>query len=197
MAQKEEIRDHIIAVASDIFGKFGFRRTTMDEIAHATRKGKSTIYYYFKSKEDVFQAVVEREAQVLTNKVHEAIRVEHNPKDKIRTYILTRMRSLGDVVNFYNVLKNEHLTRMDFLYNIREKYRKEEISMVMTILQEGIDNGEFQVSNMFSGAQAIVATMHGIEVSLFLNTHIDIHDPSFEKRVDDILQIVFFGLMKR
>ena len=42
-----------------------FRKTTMDEIAQAARKGKSSIYYYFTSKEDIFRAIVEKETKML------------------------------------------------------------------------------------------------------------------------------------
>ena len=47
-------RELIITVASDIFTRFGFRKTTMDEIASALHKGKSSIYHYFESKEELF-----------------------------------------------------------------------------------------------------------------------------------------------
>ena len=60
---KEEVRTHIVGVARKIFTRYGFRKTTMEEIAAASRKGKSSIYYYFKSKEEIFRAVVEREAE--------------------------------------------------------------------------------------------------------------------------------------
>ncbi|MBW1764978.1 MAG: helix-turn-helix transcriptional regulator, partial [Deltaproteobacteria bacterium] len=44
MVKQENIREIIINVARNIFAKFGFRKTTMEEIAQAARKGKSSIY---------------------------------------------------------------------------------------------------------------------------------------------------------
>ena len=44
---KTEIRDQIVSTAAQIFSRFGFKKTTMDDIAKGMRKGKSSIYYYF------------------------------------------------------------------------------------------------------------------------------------------------------
>ena len=58
---KSEVRTQIVDVARKIFTRYGFRKTTMEEIAAASHKGKSSIYYYFPGKEDIFKAVVEKE----------------------------------------------------------------------------------------------------------------------------------------
>ena len=60
-----DIKNRIIEVAQDIFKKYGFRKSTMDEIAEAAGKGKSTLYHYFKSKEEVFAAVIEKESNIM------------------------------------------------------------------------------------------------------------------------------------
>ena len=54
----DDMRNTIINSASDVFEKFGFKKTTVDDIAQALRKGKSSIYYYFKSKEEDRKSVV-------------------------------------------------------------------------------------------------------------------------------------------
>jgi hypothetical protein len=45
MVNKEEYRKKIINVAGQIFSRFGFKKTTMEEIANALKMGKSSIYY--------------------------------------------------------------------------------------------------------------------------------------------------------
>jgi AcrR family transcriptional regulator len=62
MVNKEEYRLKIIFTASRIFSRHGFKNTTMDEISRALKKGKSSIYYYYGSKEEIFEAVVKYEA---------------------------------------------------------------------------------------------------------------------------------------
>ena len=55
---KKEVRTHIVGVARKIFTRYGFRKSTMEQIAAAIHKGKSSIYYYFHSMEEIFRAVV-------------------------------------------------------------------------------------------------------------------------------------------
>jgi len=56
MAEKisdyDEMREHIISAAREIFARYGYRKTTMDDIAASIRRAKSSIYHYFPGKED-------------------------------------------------------------------------------------------------------------------------------------------------
>ena len=63
--KKDANRDAILEIAQEIFSKFGYKKTTLDDIANAVRKGKSSLYYYFSSKEDLFQAVIMKEVDIL------------------------------------------------------------------------------------------------------------------------------------
>ncbi|RLD78380.1 MAG: TetR/AcrR family transcriptional regulator, partial [Bacteroidetes bacterium] len=69
MLLQDDIKENILDVAQSIFRKYGFKKTTMDEIAKAARKGKSTLYYYFKSKEEIFAAVIEKEGNYMQNEL--------------------------------------------------------------------------------------------------------------------------------
>ena len=63
------MRENIVSAATEVFSRYGFKKTSMEDIARALRMGKSSIYYYFKGKEEIFQAVVDREANLLRVKV--------------------------------------------------------------------------------------------------------------------------------
>ena len=56
-----DVRDIIIESATMHFSRYGFHKTTMDEIAKHIHKAKGVIYYYFKSKEELFNEVVKQE----------------------------------------------------------------------------------------------------------------------------------------
>ena len=63
--KKDANRASILKIAQEIFSKYGYKKTTLDDIANAVRKGKSSLYYYFPSKEDLFQAVIQKEVDSL------------------------------------------------------------------------------------------------------------------------------------
>ena len=56
-----EVKSLIVESATKYFSKFGFYKTTMDEIAKHIHKAKGVLYYYFKSKEELFNEVLKQE----------------------------------------------------------------------------------------------------------------------------------------
>lgn len=191
---KEEVRTHIVGVARKIFTRYGFRKTTMEEIAAATRKGKSSIYYYFKSKEEIFRAVVEREAEELKIKLDHTINKDGAPIEKLKTYILFRLHHVRSVENFYAALNEEYLSHMDFILEIRRQFDLEERQMVKEILEEGMKNGTFQVVSSEIGAIAIATMMKGLELPLLLSNE---HKTDREELLDDLIRVLFYGIIKR
>jgi AcrR family transcriptional regulator len=55
----DELRDHILSVAKDVFLEMGFERASMDEVAARARTSKRTVYARFESKEKLFLAVID------------------------------------------------------------------------------------------------------------------------------------------
>jgi AcrR family transcriptional regulator len=193
VVKKDEIRRRIVTVAGKIFTRYGFRKTSMDQIANATKKGTSSIYYYFNSKEEIFRAVVEKEAAELTKDLHEAIDKVEDPIEKLRTYVLFRMKKLNTLTNFYSALKHEYLDHLDFIENIRKDYDKNEIMVLGSILQSGIDQGKFSVEDPELAAVAIATAMKGLELPLFINKE----HGNIEDRLDNLINFLFYGLVKR
>lgn len=191
---KDEVRAHIVGMARKIFTRYGFKKTTMEEIAAATHKGKSTIYYYFKSKEEIFRAVVEREAEEIKIKLGKTIQTDGSPIDKLKTYILFRLHHQRSVENFYAALNEEYLSHMDFILEIRRQFDMEERQVVKEILEEGMQNGTFQVVSAEIGAIAIATMMKGLELPLLLS---DEHKTDREELLDDLIRVLFYGIIKR
>ena len=193
--KQKAIRNKIVSISSGVFSKFGFKKATMEDIALASGMGKSSIYYYFKSKEEIFEAVVKKEAHELSLELEKkVISVNDNPKDKIRNYVLIRMRYLKEMVNFYEALKNDYLGNLTFTERIRKKYDKEEQQTIKKILEDGVNQGVFKVRNTKFAAIALVTCLKGLESSLIIDE--DIKLKNLEETLDEILQIIFYGMVK-
>ncbi|MCO5264857.1 MAG: TetR/AcrR family transcriptional regulator [Lentimicrobium sp.] len=193
MLDKDEVKETIVNVARHIFSKFGFKKTTMDEIAVASRKGKSSIYYYFASKEEIFQAVVEKEALILRQELINALKDADSPAQKLKAHVLIRMRSMEKLANFYSAIKDEYLSHLDFIDQIRKKYDQEEIQMMENILKEGVQNDIFEIDDTSLAAIAIVTALKGIEIPLFWG----MEEKDIERRLDHLIHILFNGVLKR
>jgi len=193
MLDKDEVKEAIVNVARHIFSKFGFKKTTMDEIAVASRKGKSSIYYYFASKEEIFQAVVEKEALILKQELINAISEADSPAQKLKAHVLVRMRSMEKLANFYSAIKDDYLSHLDFVEKIRKKYDQEEIQMMENILKEGVQNNNFEINDTALAAIAIVTALKGMEIPLFWG----VEEKDIERRLDHLINILFNGVLKR
>ena len=88
---KDQTREKILLVAARIFGKYGFQKTTIDEIARTAHKAKGSVYYYFKSKEALFLAVVTQEINVLKSGLTRVIVDSQDATGMIKNYLMSRM----------------------------------------------------------------------------------------------------------
>lgn len=188
-----DTRSAIISAAQSIFARFGFRKTTVDEIARAAHKAKSSIYRYFKSKEEIFRTIVEKESQILKEKIEKSINAQSNPKEKIRAYVITRMRVLKKLANFYSALKDEYLEHYAFIETIRKKYFKDEIKVIEKILKAGVEQGVFVIEDLKLTAFAIVVALKGLEYPLIEESEI----LNTEQAINSLLRVLFNGIAIR
>lgn len=193
MVDKEEYRRRIILTASRIFSHYGFRKTTMEEISRALKKGKSSIYYYFGSKEEIFEAVVLYEANQLRKQLTTAIKEVESPPDKLRNYIYVRMKAFAKLSNYYNAVFDKNLDHYEFVEKIRSRYDREELAILRLLVYVGNTRGVFRVDDSEYTAMAIQTMLKGMEVPLFWRKReTDIND-----RLDAMLNLIFNGINKR
>jgi AcrR family transcriptional regulator len=191
MVNKEEYRKKIIKTAGQIFSRYGFKKTTMEEIARALKIGKSSIYYYYQSKEDIFEAVVLNEANILRNELTTAIKSVESPIEKMKNYVFVRMKSFEKLANYYNAIFDKNLDHFEFIERIREKYDIVEIAILRLILWDGTRKKVFNVINSEYTALAIQTTMKGLEVPLFWKKK----EINIEDRLNAILDVLFNGIV--
>ncbi len=193
MVNKEEFRKIIVVSAGQIFSRYGFKKTTMDEIARELKMGKSSIYYYFKSKEEIFEAVVLYEANILRNELTTAIKSVESPVDKMKKYVYVRMKSFEKLANYYNAIFDKNLDHFDFIEKIRAKYDLEELAILRLILFHGARKKVFNVADSEYTALAVQTTMKGLEVPLFWKKR----ELNIEERLEAILEVLFNGILKK
>ncbi len=148
LANKLNRKELILKAAQNLFTRFGLAKTTIEDIARRARMGKASIYYYFKSKEAIYQEVINKEGQELRAKIVAAVEQETTPQRKIRTYVLTRTAALKELANYYTAFRDEYLEQYAFIEKAREEYNRFEKSMIRSILQEGVESGVFEIADV-------------------------------------------------
>ncbi len=135
---KEEIKNQ----AQKLFKQFGLKKTTMDEIASACGKAKSTLYHYYSSKEEVFEAVVDREMLGLRRLVKEKVDTSTTIQKKLENYFVKFHEEIIDKINLYRIVKNE-IKNQCLAEKLFKKIMKYEQDYLTHMLEEAHDSGEF------------------------------------------------------
>jgi len=190
---KINAKDLIISVSSKIFSRFGLFKTSIDQIARESHKSKSSIYYHFKNKDEIFKSVVEKEIKELQDEVKKSINNQDTIKGKLKAYIISRMKYLRELDNIYAALTEEYLAHYDFIRYIRKIYYKNELKIIRNILESGIKKGIFVVADIDSTVLAIVISLKGFEYSSVLGNY----TTKSEVTIDIFLDILFNGLNKK
>ncbi len=190
---KDMVKEQIIKAASIIFGKYGYKKTTMDDIGQATGKGKTAIYYYFKNKEDVFKAVVEKEASELEQALVSVTTTSETAEEKLKAYFQIRMQVMLNLSNFYNAMKSELLDHLSFINKIRKDVDDKELQIVKSILKEGIKQKQFAIKDFDMTALMLVTVLKGLEIPLFVEDKVK----DLSQYMELMIRIICFGIVKR
>ena len=97
---EEKVKERaIIKAARERFAHFGFSKVTMDEIAADIDMGKASLYYYFPTKESLFQAVLAQERDEFSCEIEKILENESGGEDKLLQYVDQRLKYFNKLVN--------------------------------------------------------------------------------------------------
>lgn len=192
---KEEKKELILKVATDLFRKFGLHKTTVDEIAEKAGIGKGTIYHYYDSKEQIFQDVLEEEVSELKKETSLELQREQSPDVKLRKYFLLRMTLAGKLAQRYTTFKDEYMEYYSFIERIRKKYNEYEYNIISEILKEGVNKNVFDIKDIELTAETFVMAMKGLEYywAILSSENLEI----ISRKVNTMIDMVFNGLLKK
>jgi AcrR family transcriptional regulator len=146
--KEEVLREKILTGAARLFQKFGLEKTTIEDIAREAGKGKSTLYYYFRSKEDIFDAIIKEENEQFFAVLQQAVSDAPTAIRKLDIFWRSRLENLKYRANLYNVIVQEGIEalrtgRGGATARHRVQHDNKETSILKSIFQFGIVSGEF------------------------------------------------------
>jgi AcrR family transcriptional regulator len=192
--KREEVRNTIIEAAKRIFTQAGYDKSSLNMIADELGKGKSTLYYYFNSKEEIFKEVLRVESEGVWEQVKNEVACFNDPQKQIRAYMLTRMKAIKNKINYSEALKNEMLHAYEFINQIRKDFNKREQMAIQNILDNGVEIGVFSIKDTCLTSEAIAIALRGFEVPLITDFHTE---NEIEEKIDEMLFILFHGMLKK
>lgn len=160
----QKTRAKLVDVARQLFAKKGVEDTTMNDIAVASRKGRRTLYTYFKSKEQIYMAVVESELEMLSDRLTEAAERAVSPDKKILELIMTHLDTIKMVVYRNGTLRASFFRDIWRVEAMRKHFDQTEMVLFCRILEEGKMQGYFDIDNVDITADILHYCIKGIEV---------------------------------
>ena len=162
-------RAEILDAALRVFGQYGYRRTSVDDIAREAQIGKGTIYLSFASKEEVFRALAQRLSQQMLTGAETASRRPGTTADKLAAMHAAWFGTYAEAVSrsphAAELLDAKHRLSADLVADGASRYRQ----LVRDVLAEANTTGELDLEpaglTADTAAGLLIAAARGLEPS--------------------------------
>jgi len=187
---EKDVKQQIIEIATLHFSRYGFHKTTMDEIARHLHKAKGVLYYYFKSKEELFTEVVRSE---LSHVKEELVKITSRDNDSlslIRDYFITRLKLMSVTLNYHETLKADFFEKYHFVKDVRDDFASFEHQQLKFLLEKGNQEGFLEIKNADSTINAVIMLLTSIEFPLYLQNKYT----EYEATISDLVNMIIGSL---
>lgn len=190
MAQKDRTIQ-VLEQALQIFSKYGYKKTTLEDIAGSLGITKGALYAYSENKKDLYEKAVALALKKWQDRVKEEVLKAENPRDKFLTMSLKAYQYLAEDSVFRNILAQDPDIFPLFPYQdpyneINENSR----ALLRSILAQGAEQGIFRPINLDSA----VWLLFSIYKMFIIDTYILEDKEATDKLFKDALDLILGGL---
>ena len=184
----DERKPQILLAAETVFAQKGLSDARMDDIAEETGLSKGTLYLYYKSKDDLIIALLDRLFQYQFKEAEGLLSLKKSSEERLRQFMELAIRDISVMLKMtpvsYELLafafRNKHVRRSLKLYLNRY------LNILVPLIQQGIDSGEFRQVPAHQAAIAAGAIFEGT-ILLWVYDHSQVDVPSQIRMGMDLL----------
>jgi TetR/AcrR family transcriptional regulator, cholesterol catabolism regulator len=156
MAQR---RKEIFSAAVHLFVRNGFNETSMREIAEAAGLGKSTLYDYYKNKDEILLSYFEDEIQNITRRAMEIKQQDHPAIQKLRLVMQAQLEYLlANKATYMRLTAEAQRLSLDSQVRLQAS-RHAYQDLICNLIKAGIEEGDFRPVDPFLSMRIILATL--------------------------------------
>lgn len=160
---RSPMRERILDAADRLLGRYGYQKTTADDLAREANIGRRTVYVHFTSKEEIFLASIDRVVERLIDELKRVLYSGGAADERLERMLLTRILFRFDAVQSYHqslddmfsVLRGPYLER-------RDRYLASEADVFVHVLTEGERAGRLVVRDAPATAHALLHATNGL-----------------------------------
>jgi AcrR family transcriptional regulator len=162
-AVREDVREAILDAVGSMLLKYGYRKMTVEDIAHEAGIGKGTIYLYFPSKEEVALGWFDRAHGKTEEDLKRIARSNLGPDQKLRQMLVRRvMAGFDGAQQFVQSLDELFAGVRPSLLARREHYQANMAAIVAEVLTEGREGGIFDIADIGGASEAIILAVNSL-----------------------------------
>lgn len=136
----------------------------MNDIAVASARGRRTLYTYFKSKEEVYYAVIQTELERLFARLEEVANRDISPDEKLVQLIFAHLEVVKEAVYRNGNLRAEFFREVWKVESVRKDFDRTEISLIRRVINEGVEKDVIDCRNPRLTAEIFHYCLKGCEV---------------------------------
>ncbi len=162
--RRDERRQQLVEAARRVVQRFGYKKTTLEDIAEEGGVSRATLYYYFPNREEVFRALILHEIETLTAAVTRAVDLDDPPDVRLRSLVRARQKHLKQIKALYAVRSDIGRDLLPMAEEYIQRATETELAMITSWLREGVESGRFRPDvDAEVLALAICAGLRGLE----------------------------------
>lgn len=166
MNEKERI---IIEAARKRFAHFGFSKVTMDEIATDIDMGKASLYYYFPTKESLFENVIKQEQLEFASEIELIISKKITADNKLIEFVNVRLNFFQKLVNLGTLNVHSFTDTKSIYKKLFTEFEKREIIFINAIINDGIKERIFRPDIDKETASVFIHILQGLRFRVLKN----------------------------
>lgn len=191
----ENVVKEIIEAAKGLFSQYGLKKTTMEDVARASGKGKSSLYYYFPGKTELFEAVISDELQRMVRDIRMGINAETTSRGKLKAFLLIRLKLKEKMQNLGEVVTKDLFDNYREICRIKSQFETLQADFINEIVTGGVQAGEFKTMSakeISFYSMWTVAAFSGLQLPSSTSSALMATEDSCKKIID----LILFGIGK-
>lgn len=194
------IQEQILQAAKQLFSVYGLAKVTMGDVAKAIGKTRGSIYYYYKSKEEIAEAVISLEVRETHTLMEKAVNKATTAQEKIGALFITKLKMVRERHSFFDALEAgmdaDAISNFNKTKNtLRDATVKWESGQFGQILNGGITAGELK--NMEKEEMdEVVLILHSTLLGFKRRIRLGDATWNIESVVERFTQILLHGLKR-
>jgi AcrR family transcriptional regulator len=191
---KEDTRQKIVDVSLSLFSRYGLGNTKITDIIKYSGISKGTFYNYFRSKEEIFLTILEREIDRNESALKAALDEQADPYKKLTVFFVFSVNGIRRILKLLNIRLGEFDLLPIMPRTFIEQRMKRGLDIIKSILADGVDKGVFEVDDPDLAAYMIQRT-----VDVFIDPFHVMRGQAgaLEEEADRVVRLFFFGISKR